>query len=84
MSTVQVRALRAFRACGDTFAAGAVAELSPGDAALVLESGRGELVDPQADLLAVRDAVHAANRLALKKAGGMGRVAQSDGPWRTL
>lgn len=45
-STVQVLALRAFWARGESFAVGDVAELSLADAISVLQTNRARLVDP--------------------------------------
>jgi len=73
--------VRPFRARGDTFQTGAIVALDPLDAASAIESGRAVLADP-ADFAALRDAVHAANRLALKKAGPV--RGEPGGPWRKL
>lgn len=79
---VRVRALRSFRALGDSFPTGAVVALDPLVAADVLASGRAELVD-KSDLQRIREAVQADTKTALRAAGPPPRIADAD-PWRRL
>lgn len=80
-TTVKIRVLRPFLVRQQRYEKDAVVALSPEDAALVLESGRGALAEA-ADGAVVRAAMEAATRRALKRSDGQPQF-QGD-PWRQL
>lgn len=78
---VEVRALRAFHCRGEVVDAGATVRVSPTDAYIVLEGGRGVLVK-KADIEHVRAAVQADTAVALKRASTPHQFAPPAPPWR--
>jgi hypothetical protein len=75
---IKIEVLRPFHACGAVFSkAGAIVALPPADALLVLESGRGKLVN-QADAQTLRE-LQKQPKAALKA-----EAHPPGGPWRPL